>query len=190
VIESYLRRITGVLAIGAAFASIPLFASLSRLEPPWPPAIGYVSAALVLIGSLIAWEWTRAAALRHRRRWILVATILTLAALSVYLTLYSLFVETVPGTSARLIRGYACTSEAEQVQNMLGNQCPDLPREALEDAGWNPYELWTRSSITMVRLGLVLSWLIFTAGLVVVVGAIVAGREAGAGGLPEVGTDP
>jgi hypothetical protein len=179
-IEAYLKRVTGVLAIGAAFASIPLFASLSRLEPPWPPAIGYVSSAMVLVGSLIAWEWTRAARKAHRRRWIVVATALTLAGLLAYLTLYSMFVENIPGASDRLVRGYECTGDTRQMLELRGEVCSDLSLEALEDTGWEPGELWTQSSITAVRLGLVSSWLIFTAGLVVIVGAIVAGRKKSA----------
>jgi hypothetical protein len=175
-IASYLRNLTGVLATGAAFAALPLFASLADLQPPWPPAIGYVSAAFVLIGSLAAWEWTRAAKVRNRRLWIIIATGVTLLGLVSYLTLYSMFIEIIPASGIRVIRGYECTSDALL---LYGDQCPDLPRQALQDASWETVDLWTRSSVTKVRLGLAFSWLIFTAGLVLAVGSIVAGRKAG-----------
>lgn len=174
-IEQYLKRLTGVLALGAAFAAIPFFASLSRLEPPWPPAIGYVSSALVLVGALVAWEWTRSAKVGHRRRWIVIAVAMTFAGLVSYLTLYSLFVVNIPGATDRLIRGYTCTHDTLLIYKY---QCPELSMAALEDSGWEPAELWTQGSITIVRLGLTLSWLVFIAGLIVSVGSIVAGRKS------------
>lgn len=172
--EAYLRNLAKVLGIGAAFAAIPLFASLAALQPPWPPAIGQVSAALVLLASLAAWEWTRKARRVHRRRWVVVATVLTLCGLFGYLLLYSMFVEDVPNTDVRLVRGYRCTADALLV---YGDACPDLPSDALRDAEWEPLNLWTRSSVTMVRIALTASWLIFTAGLIAAVGSVVAGRR-------------
>jgi hypothetical protein len=174
--DQYLRDLIKVLGIGAAFASIPLLVALAGLQPPWPPAIGQVSAALVLLASLAAWEWVRASALKTRRRWIVMATLLTLSGLFAYLILYSLFVETVTGTDLRVVRGYTCTSEALAVYR---NQCPELPRDALRDAEWEAPVLWTRGSITMVRIGLAATWLVFTAGLICAVGSIVAGRKLG-----------
>lgn len=174
-IDAYLKNLLKVLAVGAAFAGIPLFAALARLEPPWPPAIGYVSAALVLIASLLAWEWTRAASLRSRRRWIVAGLCATVAGLLAYLVLYSFFIENVPGASARIVRGYTCTAGAREA---FPGECPDLSRDALEDSGWEAEKLWTKSSVTIVRLGLTISWLIFTAGLILTVGAVVAGRRA------------
>src|SRR5690349_16434584 len=96
--ETYLRDLAKVLGVGAGFASIPLFASFADLQPPWPPAIGYVSAALVLVAALLAWEWTRKSRLVLRRRWIVTAVLLTLGGLFGYLVLYSLFIEYIPGT--------------------------------------------------------------------------------------------
>ena len=173
-IEDYLKRLTGVLALGAAFAAIPLFASLADLQPPWPPAIGYVSAALVLIGALLAWEWTRSARVKYRRRWIIISLLLTLVGLFCYLTAYSLFIENVPATKARLVRGYECTADAARI---YPHDCPDLPQTALRDAGWEAVGLWTRQSVTIARMLLTLSWLIFTMGLITTVGSIVAGRQ-------------
>jgi hypothetical protein len=175
-IDSYLKNLIKVLAVGAAFAGIPLFAALARLEPPWPPAMGYVSSALVLLAALVAWEWTRGAKVRHRRRWILAGTLVTVGGLFGYLALYSFFVEAVPGASARVIRGYECLPDAVEA---FPGQCPDLPRESIEDAGWETTRLWTRKSITTVRLGLALSWLLFTAGLILTLGSVVAGRDVG-----------
>lgn len=176
---AYLKRVQDVVKIGGGFAALPLILSLADFQPPWPPAIGYVSAALVLLASLLVWEYVRDARRPVRRRWLIAALLLTLGGLAAYATLYSLFVEDVPGSAGRVIRGYACTADARLV---YGPACPDLPRDALDAAQWEAPLLWTRGSLTVVRLALAGSWLAFTAGLIAGVGAVVAGRESKAGG--------
>ena len=173
-ISDYLKNLVKVLGVGAAFASIPLFASLAALQPPWPPAIGIVSAGLVLLASLIAWEWTRRSRVRHRRRLVLLAATLTIGGLLGYLFLYSFFVEPIPGTQLRVVRGFVCTADAQRVYR---DACPDLPREALRNSEWEAVALWTRASVTWARLGLTMAWLVFTSGLIASVGAIIAGRK-------------
>jgi hypothetical protein len=172
--DEYLKNLVKVLAIGASFAALPFFASLAALEPPWPPSIGYVSAALVLVASLIVWEWTRKARVVHRRRWIVVAAALTLVGLLSYLILYSLFVEPIPGRDLRVVRGYECTRQALL---LYPDDCPHLGREVLQDAEWEAPVLWTRSSLTMTRVALAAAWLVFMMGLITAIGAIVAGRR-------------
>ena len=179
--ETYLRDLAKVLGLGAAFASIPLFASFADLQPPWPPAIGYVSAALVLVAALLAWEWTRKSKLVRRRRWIVVAALLTIIGLLAYLILYSLFIENIPGTDERIVRGFTCTREAELLYR---DRCPDLPREVLQDAEWEAVAVWTRGSVTTVRVALTSAWIIFMAGLVTAVGSIVAGRKRARAAAP------
>lgn len=71
------------------------------------------------------------------------------------------------------MNGYVCTPDAFRVH---GASCPDLPRDALRDAERESLELWTRGSITTVRIGLVAASAVFTAGLIGAVGSIVAGR--------------
>lgn len=174
--DQYFKNLVSVLGIGAAFATLPLFASLAAVEPPWPPHIGAVSVAFILIASLMAWEWTRRAKVTHRRRWVISAFVLTVAGLLGYLILYSTFVEPIPGSDVRVVRGYECTRQALLV---YGEECPDLPRDALRDAEWESVVLWTRTSVTVARVSLAFAWFIFIAGLVTNVGAIVAGRKFG-----------
>ena len=66
-ISDYLKNLMKVLGFGAAFAALPLIAAFADLQPPWPPAIGYVSAGLVMLAALIVWEWTRRTRTRSRR---------------------------------------------------------------------------------------------------------------------------
>lgn len=173
--DQYLRDLLKIIGIGGLFAALPAVVALAGLEPPWPPAIGGVSALLVLVSSLLVWEWVRNARQAHRRGWILAAVLLTSIGLVGYLILYSLFIEPIPdGRGERVIRGFACTADALAV---YGDKCPDLPREALADAEWESVALWTRQSVTIVRLGLALTWILFIAGLISTIGAILAGRR-------------
>jgi len=173
-IGDYLGGRQKVLGISASFAAIPLLASFASLQPPWPPAIGAVSAALVFAAALLSWEWTRRSRVANRRRWIVAGLVTTIAGLAVYLYFYSSFVDDIPGTSLRVIRGYQCTGQALLV---YPDVCPDLPTDALQGAEWEPTELWTRQSVTNVRMALAASWLAFTAGLILMAGAVVAGRK-------------
>lgn len=173
--EPFLKKLLQVVGVTSLLAALPLFAALVDLQPPWPPAIAYVSSALVLLAALAAWEWNKTGVARRRRMWLLVAAGLTITGLFTYLLLYSLFVEPIPGTATRVIRGFTCTAQAREV---YPGQCPDLPREALRDAEWEAVVLWTRSSITAVRLGLTAAWLLFTAGLICAVAAVITGDRS------------
>lgn len=173
-LSSYLDTYKKILAFGGSAATIPLFASFLSLQPPWPPAIGPVSTAAVLVAALVAWEWTREASVPGRRRLILTSAAATAVGLLLYLYLYSEFVDTIPHSSMRVVRGYECTADAKLVYR---SACPNLPTDALQGAEWESTDLWTRASVTNVRIGLATAWLAFTFGLAFVVGGIVAGRE-------------
>jgi uncharacterized membrane protein YfcA len=176
-IESDLKRIYDVVGIGGGAAAIPMLAAFADLQPPWPPAIAYVSAAMILMAALAAIEWGRNSKQVFRRRLIIGSAVATLIGLFAYLTLYSLFVENVPGADVRVIKGYECTSEAALI---FSDRCPDLGGKELRGAAWHAENLWTRESITFIRIGLTACWLLFTAGLIGMVGSVVAGRRAAA----------
>jgi hypothetical protein len=163
-------------AIGAAFAAMPLLLILAGLSPPWPPGMGYISAALLLGAPVAAAQL--APAPRPGRARLLAGSALALAAIGllVYLLLYSFFVETVPGTGVRVVRGYVCTPDALLVYK---ESCPDLPRDALRDAEWESATLWTRSSVTAVRMAMMASWLAFAGGLAALGWSLGRARRAG-----------
>lgn len=172
--DEYFKSLLKVLGIGAAFASLPLFVSLADLEPPWPPAAAVVSSLFILVAAVVSWEFTRKSRVAHRRRWILAGLAMMIVGLLGYMIVYSLFVEPVPGTPLRVVRGYQCTREAALLYRQ---QCPDLPRQALEDAEWEAVVLWTRSSVTIARVSLAFAWFFFISGLIVCLGAALAGRK-------------
>jgi hypothetical protein len=173
--DQYLKDLLKMLAFAAAVATVPLIVAFAGLQPPWPPAVEYVSAVFILMAALVMWEWARAARREARRRLIVAGMALTIIGIGAYLPLYSLYVENVPDSNERVVRGTVCTANARLV---YPDQCPNLPPEALPSAGWNAQYLWTSASIMRVRLGLVAAWIGFTAGLIAFVGAVIAGRPA------------
>ena len=171
--DEYLKDLLKILAFAASVATIPLLVAFAGLQPPWPPAVEYVSAVFILMAALAMWEWGRAAKTGVRRRLIIAGMVLTVAGIGAYLPLYSLYVVDVPNSKERVVRGTECTANARL---LYPDSCPNLPPEALPSAEWNPETLWTSGSIMRVRLGLVAGWLGFTAGLIAFVGAVIAGR--------------
>lgn len=171
--DQYLKDIAKVLGFAGGAATLPLIAAFANLQPPWPPAIEYVSAVFILMAALVMWEWGRATRRTARRRLIVAGMLLTVIGIGAYLPLYSLYVEAIPGSGERVVKGMTCTPEARQV---WPGKCPHLPPDALPSAEWDASLLWTAGSIMGVRLMLVAAWLAFTAGLVAFVGAVIAGR--------------
>jgi hypothetical protein len=146
----------------ALLVATPAVAALLRLDPPWPNRIGYVSAALVAAGAG-AVHYRPSLPNRPARTWAgRIAAAAVVAGLIAYFVLSSLYVETIPRSGVRVVKGFACTKDALLV---YGAACPDLGRDALRDAEWEPTNLWTASSVTMVRIALLASWLLLVGGL-------------------------
>lgn len=171
--DAYFKDLLKVLALAAALATIPLIAAFARLQPPWPVAIEYISAVFIIACALVMWEWGRGARRSVRRAFIAVGLALILGGIATYLPLYSSYVTDDPGSATRVVRGSVCTPDA---LDLYGRLCPDLPEDALREAGWDAELLWTRASIRSSQLWLVGAWLCFITGLIAMIGASVAGR--------------
>ena len=171
--DAYFKDLIKVLGLAAALATVPLIAAFARLQPPWPPAVEYISAVFIIACALIMWEWVRGAKRGVRRAFITAGLVLILGGIATYLALYSSYVTDDADSTIRVVRGSVCTSDA---QALYGRACPDLPEEALREAGWNAELLWTRASIRSSQLWLVGAWLAFITGLIAMIGASVAGR--------------
>jgi hypothetical protein len=152
-----------VVASGAA----PFVAAFSGVSPPWPDGVAAVTGVIELVVILLAFQ-----GLQDRRRasavvlWVSAAVFL--AGLLAYLWLFSEFTYVVPGEGRRYAKGLACTPEASAV---FKARCPDLGEAELSTASWDAWRLWTRSSISQVRLLLLASWLVLFIALASLVSA-------------------
>ena len=145
----------------AALVALPAGAAFLAFDPPWPSGIGYASVALV--AGAAGWQHFSGG----RGDWLtmrgarVIGVVLVVVAIA-YLSLFSLFVETIPESGVRVVKGFTCTPDALLV---YGNSCPALGRDALRDAEWEAATLWTGTSVMLVRVGLVTGWLSLVAGL-------------------------
>lgn len=171
--DRFFREIAKVIGYASVFAAIPLFASLQNLQPPWPGGIAYVSSAIIFLATILVWELGRGMRRARRRSLLLLAAGLTMMGLFVYLYLYSTYVVPIDGAE-RVIIGYECNPQTRAVYK---DMCPNLGEIELSRAGYDPRLLFTRQSLSVVRLGLVASWLVFVAGLIAAVGWAVSGRR-------------
>jgi hypothetical protein len=171
--DGFFREIAKVLAYASVFAAIPVFASLQNLQPPWPTGIAHVSAAIIFLATILVWELGRGMGRKSRRRLLLLAAGLTMIGLFAYLYLYSTYVVSIEGGD-RIIMGYECNAPTRAVYK---DMCPNLGEMELNRAGYDPRLLFTRGSLSAVRLGLVATWLVFVAGLIAAVGWAVSGRR-------------
>lgn len=158
-------RLSGSISSATAPALVVtlvlLFATFRGLDPPWPAGAGYLTILPVAAGMF----GLRKSIVPHsgrRRARLMFAGSIAGGSLILYLLLYSMFVESIPRTDVRLVKGFVCTSDAILV---YGKGCPNLPRDALRDAEWEAMALWTSSSVTMIRTALIMAWLAFVAGL-------------------------
>ena len=156
------RSLIRAAAITVILAAITLAASVLALDPPWPRGIGYLSSAGIIAAAFAHRKWADTPTnsglpMRGGFAWALTA-----GGLLAFMILSSLFIETIPLSGVRVVKGFVCTADALAV---YGKECPDLSRDALRDAEWESIVLWTRWSVTLVRLSLVLTWLAFVAGL-------------------------
>lgn len=170
----FFREMVEIAGFGAAFAAIPLFASMEDLQPPWPKPVAYISAAFIILAALLAREFGPGLKSRGRRLMLIIAAALSVVGLFSYLFLYSRFVFSIPGGD-RIILGYACNAVTEPHYA----SCPNLSDLELRRAAYNPELLYTKTSLDVVRLSLVAAWMLFTAGLMGAVGWAVSSRRLG-----------
>lgn len=171
--DPFFPELVKTLGFGAVFASIPIFASMRNIQPPWPESVAYISAAVILVGALIARELGSRAPRRKRVRLLLAASAVSIVGLFAYLYLYNdLVIQLDDGQ--RPILGFTCNSDTQLIYSHL---CPHLHARELATAEYNPDYMFTPGSLTAAKLSLVAAWLLFTAGLVAAVGWAVAGRR-------------
>lgn len=140
-----------------------------ELTPPWPDYVTPITCAVVLLVFMYVFlSYRRTSRLRARRDFLRAALCLV-TFLIVYLFFDSTFVFEANASDVRLVTGYRCTIEAaEQFAN-----CPFLTLDQVASAQFDPDLLWTKSSLSIVRLAIFLNWIGFFCSFVFAVALFV-----------------
>jgi len=176
--RSILSNYGRIFAWALASSIAPVLAGLTNLAPPWPPSVIQVTAIAELLALIISFQFLKAASMKRINRIIISGIAILTVMLVLYLFAISQFVYEEPLSKLRFVKGFVCTPEAIQV---FPGHCPSYSDDELRQAEWEAARLWTLSSITLVRLGLVCLWFAFFASLAVTVGSFLVyqgGRRA------------
>lgn len=168
---AFLRRLTAVLAAGAALAATPLLARLLNLQPPLSFGAGLSAFAsiLIFISALVAFCWGHAWPAARCRS--VAGCSMAAAALSgvAYIILYQMLTIDI-GHGELKVRGFFCQDWAAKEYPI----CPRLTSEELGQGRFNPAAFYTSESLAQAEYALLLTWLVLTAGFASGVAWVVA----------------
>ena len=140
-------------AMGGSVAA-PLVDYLLRLGPPWPPGVSLITSVAELLTLICAFHfWARLGRGRVSRRMVAAAALL-LALFGGYLYLNSSYTFTTPADEQKHVKGFELRPDVAPLVR------PDFTADdALKGAEYRPEEVWTSSSISVMRLALLGLWL-------------------------------
>jgi len=165
VFDSFLRKL-GSLPVWAALStiSLPFLAASAGVITSWPPYIEYITAACQLLGLLYVSQFYNSSSMAAVRKSMKLSAIVMLVSFICYLFIVSQFAIRVPGYNFVII-GYQCTRKAAETYD----ECPFLGSYQLASANYNEYDLWTASSLTIMRIAVTLLWLVLCMSLTIFV---------------------
>ncbi|MQW55267.1 hypothetical protein [Sinorhizobium meliloti] len=151
-----LRELRNFWSWIVASAGLPFLAKLVEISPPWPPAIPVLTSIVTLLALILVYHFLRSANKRAISRVLGIGVGSLFLCSLIYLALLSQFTFVPPGTEVTLVKGFICSPFAATT---YPNECPELSERALKEAEWDPAQLWTFYSITIVRLAIAAFWL-------------------------------
>jgi hypothetical protein len=160
---------------GVSSVSIPFVAAFAGVIPPWPPHIEYITAVFQLLAIIFMYQLfsdsPRTIASKNIKRLSLFVFVIFF----VYLFLFSLFTIHITEEGVYLIIGYQCTEKAVQVYR---DACPFLGLQELQNALYDEFALWTKLSVSIVRMVITLLWCLFFIGLSALIGQFLIFQRA------------
>lgn len=147
-----------VAAVTSAFVLLPLAAHQVDLTPPWPAAVVLVTALVQLVVALVMFTFVRQWSNRRSSRFLLLAAVGLMISSTAYMVAVSHLTFVGGPAKERLVKGYACTTEALRLQR-YADKCP-LLNDGLIATAERADELWTTESIALARMTLLLLWLL------------------------------
>lgn len=141
----------------AGSVAVPLVDYVMRLGPPWPWAGGVpiITSVAELLTLICAFHfWSRSSRKGSSRQMVLLIVLLVIC-FGAYLYCNSTYTFASPVDNEKHAKGFTLRPDVAPLI------APDYtPDDALESAEYRPEEVWTASSITIMRLTLLFLWLL------------------------------
>lgn len=159
--------------MAAPFADILLQQFDTGISPPWPPGVLIITSIAELLVLMALFNFFIRSEAKTLDR-LIIATLLMLCLTFIgYLVLFSHFTEPHPRTQKLMVLGYEPLNE--DVRQTFAEGYTN--EQALEENEFTPTKIWTNRSITNVRIGILLVWLIAFIRLSVFIGLFVISQR-------------
>lgn len=170
------RSVTSLVAKGvvaAPFADILLRQFDVGISPPWPPGVLIITSVAELLVLMALFNFFFRSKAKTLDRLMIAALLLLCVTFIGYLLLFSHFTEPHPKTQKLMVLGYEPLNE--DVRQAFAEGYTN--EQALEENEFTPTKVWTEASITNVRIGLLLAWLVVFITLSTFIGLFVMAQR-------------
>lgn len=170
------RSVTSLVAKGAVaapFADIILRQFDTGIGPPWPPGVLIITSIVELLVLMVIFNFFFRAKAKTLDKLMVAALIALCITFVGYLLLFSHFTEPHPKTHKLMVSGYEPVSEDMRQAFAEGY----TNEQALEENEYTPAKVWTKRSITNVRVGILLAWLVAFGSLSAFIGLFVMAQR-------------
>jgi hypothetical protein len=163
VISDY--KTVGPWAIGGA-VFVPLVDYVVKIGPPWPPGLAIITAVAEFLVLLAAFHFGFRSGYKRVSWRIIVGVVVLVFFFGPYLYLSSSFVYSFD--NERMVKGFVVRPDVKPLIT------PDYTADdALADSEYRAETVWTRGSITSMRLILLALWLVGFCGLSLAIASFV-----------------
>lgn len=161
-LSAFLGRYKMLLTIMFALASLPFFARLLEIGPPWPDSSPAITSVALILTPLAVFSHANGkmdAQIMSLRRKVL---FVLLASFVSYFCFASIMTLAIPNTGSAGVftKGFVCDDLGRTLPE-LKDRCPFfLSIRDLNDVGYDPTKLWAEWSIQLTNVVIFFLWLV------------------------------
>ena len=170
-IQVFVKVLSQYKRMGSWAAAItiigPLMDFTLKVGPPWPGSSAVLTSLTQFITLILVFEFGQ----KRRKKVAGLLTqmaIITVVLFAAYLFTVDRYTFTSPINDQRYVKGYELRPD---VAKLLRNDFTE--DDALQGSEYNPSAIWTPTSISIMKVTLLLLWLAFFAGLASIVGTFI-----------------
>jgi hypothetical protein len=143
---------------------LPVAASLGGYAPPWPKGITTITTLMEMAVVITAFQLSAGKPRRVASRRVVLSLCAMVFFSLIYLGLNAVFVVTIPNSDVQIVLGCGLSRSALLVQRLpadlpLLDACPGEFASLLASAQYETDKIYTRLSVSAIRVCLVIAWL-------------------------------